>query len=193
MAFSNLELSILGEIGNVSVGGAATSLSDFVNKLVTISIPKTQITTTKRIREEFPIPMYVKIDYTGELEGSNLLMIDKEQGLEFTKIIAKEKIGMEIDEWGELSENVLKEVFNIMAGHMANSMEIIFKKEVRIKPPEFEDGDAKDAFGTEENETVVLVSFDIKVEGEIKIKMVNVIKKEQAEIMINLIAGGFKL
>lgn len=193
MTFTNMELSILGEIGNVSVGGAASTLSDFIDKLVTISIPRTQVSTVEELESKFQSPVYIKIGYTGELEGSNVLMIDQNQGLKFVKPIAAEKLGVELTEWNDLSETILIEVFNIMVGHMSKSMEMIFDKEIRIKPPEFSTNKLEDLFETGRTEKVFLNTFDFKIDGEFTLQLLNVIKKEQARKMIKMIAGDYYL
>lgn len=194
MNFSEFDLSILGEIGNVSVGGAATSLSDFVNKIVTISIPDTKIITFKELREKFgPAVIFAKIDYCNGLTGSNVLLLKKEEAVDFTKIIVREKLGEEITQWDDFSKNVLAEMFNIMVGNMSASMSDIFNQNVKINTPEIYDVDASDVKFYKDTDLLVTVWFELRIESEFKINMVKIISKEQADNMVNLIKGDHQL
>lgn len=194
MNFSDFDLSILGEIGNVSVGGAATSLSDFANKVVTISIPDTKIIPFKEIKTMFePEVILAKIDYINALQGSNILILKKEEALELSKVIAKEKIGVDITEWDSFSENVIAEIFNIMAGNMSASISDILNKEVKILTPEIKNQVAEDMNYFEDDDMLVAVWFEVRVENIFKLKLVTLMTNQQGLDMINIIKGDNQL
>lgn len=194
MSFSDFDLSILGEIGNVSVGGAATSLSDFVNKMVTISIPETKVITFKELKESFgPSAVTAKIDYTSGFNGSNMLLMKKEEALEFAKIIVREKLSVEIDEWNEFAENVIKESYNIMVGNMSTSMSAVFNKNVKIAPPNIFEQKSNDLSDYSDGTYLITIWFDVIIEDELKIRLVNIVEMEQGEKMIKIIKGDHKL
>jgi flagellar motor switch protein FliN/FliY len=193
MQFSEFDLSILGEIGNVSVGGAATSLSNFVNKIVTISIPETRILTMSEVKKQFePDVVYAKIDYSLGFSGSNLMLMKKEDALEFSKIVMKEKLGLDVKEWNDDARNVLNEVFNIMVGNMSSSMSMIFNKHVKIMPPHLYENDM-DKENELKEEKLVTVWFDVKIEDALKVRLVKIITIEQSEEMIKMIKGDNNL
>lgn len=194
MKFSEFDLNILGEIGNISVGGAATSLSDFVNKLVTISIPDTKIKKFKDIKEQFePAVVFAKIDYCEGLNGSNILLMKKEEAFDFSKIIVREKLNQEMNEWSEFSKNVLAEMFNIMVGNMSSSMSEMFNTNVKIETPEIYEDKAENINFFDDDEELITVWFELRIENEFKVKIVKVITEDQAEQMINLLKEDHQL
>lgn len=194
MKFSEFDLNILGEIGNISVGGAATSLSDFVNKLVTISIPDTKIQTFKDIKQEFGTTfIFAKIDYSEGLEGSNVLLMKKEEAFAFSKIIVKEKLDQDVDKWDEFSEEVLAEVFNIMVGNMSSTMSEMFNQNIKIETPQVAEDMAENMNYYKEDEQLITVWFELRVENSFKLKLVNIITDIQAQQMINLLREDHQL
>lgn len=194
MKFSEFDLNILGEIGNISVGGAATSLSDFVNKLVTISIPDTKVQTFKELKDEFGASfVFAKIDYADGLEGSNVLLMKKEDAFLFSKIIAKEKLELDVEMWGDFSKEVLAEMFNIMVGNMTSSMSEIFNHNIKIDTPQIMEGAAENMTYYEEDEKLVTIWFEIRVENSFKVKLVKIINEAQAKQMIHLLREDHQL
>lgn len=194
MNFSEFDLSILGEIGNVSVGGAATSLSDFVNKLVTISIPDTKISKFEEIKSAFePAVVFAKIGYSQGFTGSNIMLMRKEEALDFVKIIVREKLGKEIEEWDDFARNVLAEIFNIMVGNMSSSMSDIFNKDIKIETPQIfeENADDLDFYG--KDDVLIAVWFEMRLEDSFKLKLVQLITEDQAKLMVDLIKGDYEL
>lgn len=190
MNFSDFDLSILGEIGNVSVGGAAASLSDFVNKVVTISIPDTKILTFKELKEKFePAVVFAKIDYTQGLAGSNMLILKKEEAVDLSKVVVKEKLNMDLYEWDDFSKNVIAEIFNIMAGNMSASMSEVLNKNIKILTPQVNEVKSSELDYFPDDEKLITVWFEVKIENIYKLRLVKIITKSQGEEMINLIKG----
>lgn len=194
MHFSDFDLSILGEIGNVSVGGAAASLSDFVNKIVTISIPNTKIETFEELKNQFePSVIFAKVDFKDGLNGSNLLLMKKEEAINFSKIIVKEKLGIDIHTWDEFSENALAEVFNIMVGNMTSAMSELFHKKIKIETPEMYEVESKELDFYPNDEKLISIRFEIKLENILKVNLVKIITEKQASEMIKMIKGDHHL
>jgi flagellar motor switch protein FliN len=195
MEFSNVELSIIGEIGNVSVGGAASSLSDFVHKAVNISIPETKVLSFKEIKKILgDTPIYTKIDYKEGFRGTNLLMLKTEEARQFTEIILKEKLNMEFEEWDSFAENVLSEVFNIMAGNMSTAMSLVFNKNITIEPPQLYKNEEEEEMALfDDDDELVSVWFDVQVEDKLTLKLVNIVTVQQSQEMIWMIKGDHSL
>lgn len=190
MEFTDFELDILSEIGNVSVGGAATSLSDFVNKIVTITIPKIAFRSFKEIKNDFePSAIAARIDYVEGFSGSNILLIKKEDALACSIIVAKEKLGMEPVAWDEWTQNILEEIFNIMVGTMSSQMSIIFDRKVLIDPPQLYEKQPSDLDFYEDDEVLCEIRFELNINGKMKLKLMNLMSKSQAAMMIDIIKG----
>lgn len=194
MLFSEFDMNILGEIGNISVGGAATSLSDFLNRVVTISIPDTKLQTFEELKKDFGEPfIYAKIDYSEGLEGSNILLMRKEEAFEFSKIIVKDKLDMEVKEWGDFSKEVLTEVFNIMVGNMSKAMSEMFGKKIDINTPIIGENVIEKLNIYEEKQELVTIWFELRVENTFNVQLVKILNDEQAEHMIRLLREDHKL
>ena len=72
---TDLEMDALGEIGNISMGSAATALSQLLNQRVIITTPQVYITTPRELVNTFQTPFMV-IDVTfGRCKGSNLFIL----------------------------------------------------------------------------------------------------------------------
>lgn len=194
--FEKEQLDILSEVGNMTVGQAATSLSDFVNKMVTITIPNTKVYTYKELKREFDSSVVTtKIDYIEGFMGSNLLMMKKEDAVEFSKIVTQEKLGNGemIKGWGELSQAILSEVFNIMVGNMSSGMSDIFNRYISIDVPTMYTSDNEPLSLFEDEETLVAIWFDVRIEADFSIRLVNIISVPQAQKMVSIIEGDYKL
>lgn len=194
--FNKEELDILSEIGNMTVGQAATSLSNFVNKMVTITIPDTKVYSYKEMKEEFDSTVVTtKIDYIDGFLGSNLLMMKKEDAVQFSKIITQEKLGNGdlIAGWGDMAKEILAEVFNIMVGNMSSGMSDIFNRYIKIDTPVMYTEEDSPIEIFRDDETLVAIWFDVKIETEFSIRLVNIISISQAEKMVSIIKGDYQL
>ena len=56
---SDMEKDALGEIGNISMGSAATTLSVLLGHKVSINTPTTTVATMNIIKEHYPMPYLV--------------------------------------------------------------------------------------------------------------------------------------
>ena len=135
---TNIEKDAIGEIGNIGMGTAATTLSTLLNRKVIITTPKVEVTSTKKLSSEYTIPFVaVDVTYKEGLEGSNVLMMNVDD----VKIIADIMMGKKEDEINlerELSEldlSAISEAMNQMMGSSATSLSEIFSKKIDIEPP----------------------------------------------------------
>ncbi|KLI01813.1 hypothetical protein SINU_11345 [Sporolactobacillus inulinus CASD] len=63
--FSDLDKDVLGEIGNISFGSAATALSTILNRKVEITTPQVRLVNRGNLSQEFPVPhVSVLVNYT---------------------------------------------------------------------------------------------------------------------------------
>ncbi len=76
---SDFDRDALGEIGNISMGTAATTLSTLLKKKVSITTPDVSLITGKQLQDEYPLPyVVVEVEYTEGLSGANILIIKEE-------------------------------------------------------------------------------------------------------------------
>ena len=163
------EIDAIGEISNISMGTAATTLFSLVNRKVEISTPVVTFATWDDIVEEYERPcVFIRISYTTGLDGSNLLVL-REQDV---KIITDLMMGGDgtntEDPLGEIHLSAICEAMNQMMGSSATSLSSMLNKMIDISPPSANLVDLKDTVdGTEIDEFLggqfVKVSFLIEI------------------------------
>lgn len=194
---NDMQKDAIGEIGNISMGSAATALSLLLNKKVEITTPQVFVTTMQEMRSDYPIPcVLVDVRYTQGLKGSNLLMI----GLKESAIIADLMMGGSGDnppeELNELHLSAVSEAMNQMMGSTATSLSSMFTKKIDISPPKAakinlgDNDESIDAF--DENAPLVQVSFSMKIGDLIDSKIMQLIPIDFAQGMVENLSGGVK-
>lgn len=133
---TELERDTIGEVANISMGTAATTLFSLVNKRVEISTPVVNTSTWDEIITMYEKPcVLVKIGYTKGLNGSNVLVLREED----VKIITDLMMGGDgtntDGEIGEIHLSAISEAMNQMMGSSATSLSSMLNMMVDISPP----------------------------------------------------------
>lgn len=131
------EEDAVGEISNISMGTAATTLSSLLNQRVNITTPKVTYSTWNDLIGDYNDPcVFIQIYYTAGLDGNNILIL-KERDV---KVIADLMMGGDgsgqLD--GELSElhlSAIGEAMNQMMGSASTSLSSMLDKKIDISPP----------------------------------------------------------
>src|SRR6056297_4297044 len=126
----------LGEIGNISMGTASTTLNILLNQEVSITTPEVTVVDWEEAvspsDEDFII---IEVNYTEGFEGSSILLINKSDAT----IIADLMMGGDgtnvDDELNDFHLSAISEAMNQMVGTSATSMSKIFDITVDIAPP----------------------------------------------------------
>ncbi|MBO5488346.1 MAG: flagellar motor switch phosphatase FliY [Eubacterium sp.] len=130
------EKDALGEIANISMGTAATTLSILVNNRVDITTPSVSYTTIDDMSEEYLTPcVFIYISYRAGLQGNNVLIL-KEHDVKVITDLMMSGDGTNTD--GELTElhlSAICEAMNQMMGSAATSMSSMINEMVDISPP----------------------------------------------------------
>ena len=111
------EKDAIGEIANISMGTAATTLFSLVNRRVEISTPVVSFSNWDKIVDEYEKPcVFIKIGYTQGLNGSNILVL-KEKDVKIITDLMMGGDGTNINgEIGELHLSAISEAMNQMMG-----------------------------------------------------------------------------
>lgn len=133
---TEMEIDTIGEVGNISMGTAATTLSSLVNRKVDISTPVVTVANWDDIVEEYERPcVFIRIAYTVGLDGSNILVLRDND----VKIITDLMMGGDgSNTSGELEElhlSAISEAMNQMMGSAATSLSSMLSKKIDISPP----------------------------------------------------------
>ena len=127
----------VGEISNISMGTAATTLSSLLNQKVNITTPKVSVSSWDDLAERYDRPcVMMQISYKEGIDGNNVLILKEND----VKIITDLMMGGagEVDDSEPLSElhlSAIGEAMNQMMGSAATSMSSMFNRKIDISPP----------------------------------------------------------
>ena len=162
------EIDALGEIGNISMGTAATTLFTLLNHKVMITTPKVEVLSWDELVETLTNDLTtVSVDYTEGFIGSNLMILKDND----VKVIADLMMGgtgaYTEGPVTDLHLSAIAESMNQMIGSSSTSMAQIFNKKIDISPPQAvqKGTDLESIFGPKGN--VVKVSFRLQIEENI--------------------------
>lgn len=134
---SDSEKDAVGEISNISMGTAATTLSSLLNQKVNITTPIVEVSTWDELSVKYDRPcVMLQISYKEGIDGNNVLIL-KERDV---KIITDLMMGGtgQVDDDEPLSElhlSAIGEAMNQMMGSAATSMSSMFNRKIDISPP----------------------------------------------------------
>ena len=145
------EKDAIGEIANISMGTAATTLFALVNRRVEISTPVVSLTTWDEMTQKYEKPcVFIRIAYTVGLDGSNILVL-KEKDVKIITDLMMGGDGTNTEgELGELHLSAISEAMNQMMGSSATSLSSMLNKTIDISPPIADIVDLKDNINEKE-------------------------------------------
>jgi len=162
------ESDALGEIANISMGTAATTLSILVNNRVDITTPDVGYTTLDDLAEKYEAPcVFIYISYRAGLQGQNILVLKEHDVKVITDLMmGGDGTNTEAD-LGELHLSAICEAMNQMMGSAATSMSSMINEMVDISPPMATRVDFGEALGEDlqalVGQTFVQVSFRMEI------------------------------
>lgn len=195
VSLSDMEQDALGEVGNISMGSAATTLSILLSRRVSITTPKVSITTINSIREEYPLPyLVIEVGYTQGLHGTNLLAMKQQDALIISDLMMGGDGTNPPTELNELYMSAVSEAMNQMMGSTSTSMSTIFKKKIDIAPPvvNLYDFSAENPIKSVSSgdEPIVRISFRMEVDDLIDSQIMQILTFDVAkELVGNLMAS----
>ncbi|MFP7494074.1 flagellar motor switch phosphatase FliY [Terribacillus saccharophilus] len=185
----SMEVDALGEIGNISFGSSATTLSTLLNQKVEITTPKTAVVKKSDLYDQFPQPnVAIEVSYTEGFAGANLFVIKQRDAAIIADLMLGGDGNAPAEEFNEIHQSAVQEAMNQMMGAAATSMSTVFSKKVDISPPSIALMDLANGTGTEklpEDDQVVSVSFDLKIGDLIDSSLMQLLSTDFAKAMVN--------
>ncbi|MBO5388354.1 MAG: flagellar motor switch phosphatase FliY [Lachnospiraceae bacterium] len=134
---SDSERDALGEISNICMGTAATTLYSLVNQKVVITTPVVKITRWEELTADYARPcVFINIYYKEGIDGNNVLILKEDD----VKIITDLMMGGDglnpAPELSELHFSAICEAMNQMMGSSATSLSSMLNTKIDISPPE---------------------------------------------------------
>lgn len=134
---TDIQRDVLGEIANISMGNAATTLSMMVNHKVDITTPNVQIINRSDSLNDYnDTCIFVHIHYIKGLSGNNVLILKENDVKIMTDLMMGGDGSNTNGELTELHLSAVSEAMNQMMGTSATSLSVLLKRDVDISTPE---------------------------------------------------------
>jgi len=191
------EIDALGEIGNISMGSAATTLSQLLNKRVLITSPAVTTTNQKDFLTAFNMPyLVIQIKFKEGFDGYNVLIIKQQDAIVMANLMMGGD-GTDLpEEISEMEISAASEAMNQMIGTACTSLADLLNKNINIAPPET--AMVKEVEKLEIDlpftDPIVVISFKMNIENLLDTNIMQVIDlhtaREQSELLWKSF-GGF--
>lgn len=188
---SDLDEDVLGEIGNISFGSAATALSTILNKKVEITTPKVHLVNRNNLSAEFPVPhVSVLVNYTEGFQGSCMLVIKTHDA----SVIANLMMGGDgknpNEQISDMEMSAVQEAMNQMMGSSSTAMSTVFNRRIDISPPKLNLMDVKAKQGIEylpKDEIMFEISFQLIIGDLVDSHIMQLIPIDFGKQLVNLL------
>ncbi|HOQ50741.1 MAG TPA: flagellar motor switch phosphatase FliY [Candidatus Atribacteria bacterium] len=185
------EKDVIGELGNISMGAAATALSTILGRRVEITVPRVEVINKEEVADLLPEEhIVVKVRYQEGLEGENLLLIKEEDA----RILVSLMMGGGDTEapLGEMEISALGEAMNQMMGSAATAMSEFLRRKISISPPEIIEQEVQAIkekwLEGQEEEYLVEVFFHLVVDDAIDSNMIQLLPLSFSRAIVSSLA-----
>jgi len=190
---SEFEKDALGEIGNISMGTSATTLSTLLNKKVSITTPDVSLITGKQLQDDYTLPyVVVEVEYREGLYGANILVIKQEDACIIADLMMGGDGQCEQPTLSELELSAVGEAMNQMMGSATTSLSSMFNRKIDIAPPRLtlmDFGKERFEFSTDYQE-LIKIKFKMEIENLVNSEIMQIIPVEAAKNMVNILMGN---
>lgn len=194
ITLTDMEYDIIGEVGNISMGSAATALSDMIGKRVSITTPVITVTTLKKMRESFEIPnIAVEIKYVTGIAGKNIFCMKVTDAAVIANLMMGGNGEIYAQTLSEIEESAVSEAMNQMIGSAATAMATMFSRKVDISPPKSKVWDSTTpnmSDNIEEEEAIIQVAFRLQIEDLIDSIIMQVLSIETVKKIGAIMTGS---
>jgi len=130
------EADILGEVGNISMSTAATTMSQLIGKPVNITTPVVSWIHFDEITRNLTTPKVVtEVRFESGIHGENILMVDTPDASVIADLMMGNDGSNRKDELSELELSAMSEAMNQMIGSASTAIAQMLSKKINIDPP----------------------------------------------------------
>ncbi len=190
---NDMEIDVIGEVMNISMGAAATAISTILDKKVTITTPRIESIGIKEFEFSYLEPAVgVLIKYVEGIEGSNVLLLKKED----IKNILCHLLSTDPEEefvLDEISSSAVCEIMNQMMGSAASALASFLGHTVNISPPELLDVTDHDSvmnMFAVKGEELVSIKFNLVIDGLVDSEFISALEPELARKIVRMSLGA---
>lgn len=186
--FNSYEIDAVGEILNISMGSAATAVSELLNAKTWITTPQVKVVKVGELNYDNLEPaICVKIVYVEGITGLNMMVLKQND----VQLILNQLLGnpLVIDpnfKFDELNISAVSEIMNQMMGASATALSDLLGMKVDISVPMpyiIEKTKFGDLCEMPLDSTVVAVTFKITVEGVMESEFMSVLSLDLAKTL----------
>lgn len=170
---TDLERDALAEIFNISLGAAASLLSEMISDEILLSVPSLKLITTDQLNEIEDLTnqdiCVIEQKFEGGLgKGAALLLFKKKSSLQIVQMMIKDYVS--IDEVSQFEKDALSEIGNIILNSVLSTLADLGTLRIETQIPEFFVGQYQAVFRENfekdvPNATILLVVIDYKIKG----------------------------
>ena len=196
--FNSYEIDAVGEILNISMGSAATAVSELLNAKVWITTPQVNVVKVDELNyDQLEPAICVKIVYVEGLTGLNMMVLKQND----VQLILNQLLGnpLVIDpdfQFDELNISAVSEIMNQMMGASATALSDLLGMTVDISVPQphiIENVRFGDLCEMDPGETVVAVTFNLTVDGVMNSEFMSVLSLNLAKTLSSKMIDKFSV
>lgn len=190
------EKDLLGEVGNISMATAATTLSTLLSRTVKITTPKVEMTTLRKLQNNLTIPNVVlQVKFESGLQGTNVLLINIKDASIIADLIMGGDGKNPNEELSEIELSAVSEAMNQMIGSASTSMSTMMGKPINIDPPNTQIWDSQEEIVVEDIEpeqNLIKTAFRMTVDDLIDSEIMQVFTMDTVEDISSTMMGTNK-
>lgn len=184
--FSSYEIDAVGEILNISMGSAATAVSELLNAKVWITTPQVNVVKAADLNYDRLEPaICVKIVYVSGISGQNMMVLKQDDvQLILNQLMGNPLVVSPDFEFDEMNISAVSEVMNQMMGASATALSDLLGISVDISTPTpylIEQTNFCQLAELDPDETIVAVTFNLSVDGVMNSEFMSVMSVDLAK------------
>lgn len=184
--FSSYEIDAVGEILNISMGAAATAVSELLNAKVWITTPQVNVVKAADLNYDRLEPaICVKIVYVSGISGQNMMVLKQDDvQLILNQLMGNPLVVSPDFEFDEMNISAVSEVMNQMMGASATALSDLLGISVDISTPTpylIEQTNFCQLAELDPEQTIVAVTFNLSVDGVMNSEFMSVMSVELAK------------
>ncbi|MDF3002998.1 MAG: fliN [Bacillota bacterium] len=189
-----MEIDVIGEVMNISMGAGATAMSTILDRKVSITTPRIETLGIEEFEFSYLEPVIgVLIKYVEGIDGTNVLLLREED----LKKILGNLLSMDPAEMVELDEiglSAVSEIMNQMMGSAASALASFLGQIINISPPEILDTteNVKTIFSLT-GDSLVSIKFNLSIDGLVDSEFISAMDPQLAKKIVKMSLGASEM
>lgn len=173
---------IIGEVGNISMSQAATTLSSILARRVSITTPRVTKVKFDDLLSGIEAPkVATTVEFKEGLMGTNLMLLEVKDAIIIADLMMGGDGTPKSDKFTELELSAVAEAMNQMIGSASTSMATMIDRKVDILPPSvklWEEPSNVEYDGIVKDQVIYRISFNLSVEGLIESEIMQIFTED---------------